>query len=324
MAASLLDRGREGGYQHRLTMYRSGAHNRGVLLPTRAAVPLPTRFHRPARVLLNEAGFPAELGSMPQPVSELWYVGRLPRPGERGLAIVGARAASIAMCRLARELAASAVRHGHAVVSGGALGIDAAAHRGALDAGGVTFAVLGCGVDVVYPDRHAALFADVAATGGLLSEYAPGTQPRFGQFPARNRIIAALAETVLVVEAGFASGALITARVATKLGRKLLAVPGSPGTDALIATGAARPVHDVEELRCALAGEVPPERPVPARFASLLAELRGRVVTPAELARHLKLPLGEILALAAEAELDGWICRRPGGALASMESARGN
>ena len=237
---------------------------------------------------------------------------------------MGARAASMAACRLARELGASAARRGFAIVSGGALGIDAAAHRGALDAGGATFAVLGCGVDVVYPDRHATLFAEVARAGGLLSEFEPGTPPRSKQFPSRNRIIAALSETVLVVEAGFASGALITARYARKLGRRLLAVPGSPGTDDLIATGVARPVADDEALRCALTGETPPVRPIPARFASLLAELRGRAVTPAELARHLKLPLGETLALAAEAELDGWICRRPGGALASMENTRGN
>ena len=278
----------------------------------------------PTRILLNEGGFPAELGSMPQPVQALWYIGRLPAAGDRSLAVVGARAASMAKCRLARDLAASASLRGFAIVSGGALGIDAAAHRGALDAGGATFAVLGCGVDVVYPDRHTALFADVAASGGLLSEYEPGTPPRHGQFPARNRIIAALAEAVLVVEAGFASGALITARDAAKLGRTVLAVPGSPGTDDLIAKRAARPVADTEELRCALAGEAPPVRPVPARFAPLVAELRERDVTPAELARHLKLPLGDTLALIAEAELDGWICRRPGGALASLENLRGN
>jgi DNA processing protein len=278
----------------------------------------------PAQVLLNEVGFPAELASMPQPVQALWYIGRVPDVRDRGLAVVGARAASMAKCRLARDLAAFAVRQGFAIVSGGALGIDAAAHRGALDAGGATFAVLGCGVDVVYPDRHAALFAEVSAAGGLLSEYEPGTQPRHGQFPARNRIIAALSEAVLVVEAGFASGALITARVAAKLGRRLLAVPGSPGTDDLITTGLARAVDDADTLRCALAGEAPPVRPLPPRFAGLMAELAAGPAGPAELARRLRLPLADALALIAEAELDGWLCRRPGGSLASMENARGN
>src|SRR5262245_28409815 len=124
-------------------MLGSGVHNRGACLPTRASVPQPTPPRAARQTLLNEAGFPAELGSMPQPVKALWYVGRLPQPAERGLAIVGARAATLAGCRTARELAASSARKGLAIVSGGALGIDAAAHRGALDVGGVTFAVLG-------------------------------------------------------------------------------------------------------------------------------------------------------------------------------------
>src|SRR5262249_33144524 len=181
-------------------MLRSGDHNRGSWLPTRVAMPRSTPPQLANRVLLNEEGFPAELASMAQPVSELWYVGRLRRRDHRGLAVVGARAASAAGCRLARTLAASAARSGVTIVSGGALGIDAAAHRGALDAGAATFAVLGCGVDVVYPDRHAALFADVAAAGGLISEFPPGTPARAKQFPSRNRIIAGLAESVLVVE----------------------------------------------------------------------------------------------------------------------------
>jgi DNA processing protein len=231
----------------------------------------------------------------------------------------------VAGCRLTRELASAAARDGLGIVSGGALGIDAAAHRGALDAGGATFAVLGCGVDVVYPDRHAALFAEIAVAGGLLSEHPPGTPPHFRHFPSRNRIIAALADTVLVVEAGFASGALITARDAMKLGRRLLAVPGTPGTDNLIATGAARAVADVDDLRRALAGQAPRPREVPARFAALIAALGRGPVGPAELGRRLNLDLAGTLALVAEAELDGLICRRPGGALASMlENARGN
>jgi DNA processing protein len=287
-------------------------------------MPLPTPPRIANHVLLNEAGFPAELASMAQPVSQLWYVGRLPRRDDRGLAVVGARAASASGCRLARELASAATRKGFTVVSGGALGIDAAAHRGALDAGAATFAVLGCGVDVVYPDRHASLYAEIAVAGGLLSEYPPGTPPRGGQFPKRNRIIAALAETVLVVEAGFASGALITARDARTLRRRLLAVPGTPGTDNLIATGAAQAVRDAADLAAALAGEAPRSREVPARFAPLMAELGAGEMGPAPLARRLGLPLGEAMALIAEAELDGWVCRRPGGSLASMERTRGN
>jgi DNA processing protein len=261
---------------------------------------------------------------MPQPVKALWYRGRLPRPGERRLAIVGARGASIPGCRLAREMAARSARQGFSIVSGGALGIDAAAHRGALDAGGTTFAVLGCGADVIYPDRHAALYEEVALNGGVMSEYEPGTPPKAKHFPARNRVIVALAETVLVVEAGLASGALITARLASKRARPLLAVPGSPGTDELIAAGVALPVAGVDALASILAGETPPARPVPSRYAPLMAALRDGDAGAAELARRLGLSLAETLALTAEAELDGWLCRRLGGSLASMERTRGN
>jgi DNA processing protein len=298
--------------------------NCGLFRPTRAALSHLPPSKIPVRIVLNEVGFPAELGSMPQPVKALWYVGRLPDAGDRRLAIVGARAASTAKGRLAHDVAASSARNGFAIVSGGALGIDAAAHRGAIEAGGSTFAILGCGLDVLYPDRHAALYAEVAATGGLISEYEPGTRPLARNFPKRNRIIAALAEKVLVVEAGFASGALITARVAAKLGREVLAIPGSPGTDELIATGAARPIADADALGRVLAGQPPAARVAPARFAALLVELQRGDGRPAELAVRLRLPLADTLALIGEAELDGLICRRPGGALASMERTRGN
>jgi DNA processing protein len=183
-----------------------------------------------------------------------------------------------------------------------------------MDEGGSTFAVLGCGIDVVYPDRHGPLFAEIAVAGGLLTEFPPGTPPKGTQFPSRNRIVAALAETVIVVEANFASGALVTARLALAMGRRLLAVPGSAGTEALLADGRAQPVAGGADLRRALAGEAPPARDVPASIAPLLAAMGGGAARPAlEVAQRLGVALPAALALISEAELDGWVRRRPGG-----------
>jgi DNA processing protein len=298
-------------------------HNRGVDQPTKPSLSLPAD---PQEVLLAPASgpdFPDVLRRIAQPVGALWYRGRLPDPCRPLLAIVGARAASRAGCRRTEELAAMASRHGQTIVSGGALGIDAAAHRGALDCGAPTYAVLGCGVDVVYPDRHTALFSEIAATGGLLSEFPPGTPPRGKQFPSRNRIVAALAEAVLVVEAQARSGALVTARLAIAMGRPLLAVPGSSGTDALIASGKARPVCDGAELLSALAGEARPATPVPPAFRSLIDALTGGA--PAvEVARRLSLSLPVALALLSEAELAGWILRGPGGVFKRTGVTRAN
>ena len=239
------------------------------------------------------------------------------------MAIVGARAASRAGCRRTEELAAMASEHGHTIVSGGALGIDAAAHRSALDVGAPTFAVLGCGVDVVYPDRHAALFSEIATTGGLLSEFSPGTPPRGKQFPSRNRIVAALAEAVLVVEAQARSGALVTARLALAMGRPLLAVPGSAGTDALIASGKARPVCDGAELLSALAGEARQAPPIPPALLPLI-EAVATGAPAVEVARRLGLSLPAALALLSEAELGGWILRGPGGVFKRTGVTRAN
>ncbi len=156
------------------------------------------------------------------------------------VAIVGARAASGAGMerahRIARHLAASGVH----VVSGGALGIDGAAHRGALAVGGRTTVVLGGGVDVAYPRRHAPLFREVLERGGsLVGLWADGMQPRPGTFRQRNPLIAALADAVIVVEADVASGSLSTARAARELGRVVAAWPGSRGCERLLAAGAA-------------------------------------------------------------------------------------
>jgi DNA processing protein len=256
--------------------------------------------------------FPAALRQLSSIPKTLWVTGRLPADDERTLAIVGARAATGAACGRAEALARAAAKSGYAIVSGGALGIDAAAHRGALAAGGATFAVLGCGIDVVYPDRHGPLFAEIAAGGGVLTEHAPGTPPRAQHFPARNRIVAALAEVTVVVEAQAASGALITARFARKLGRRVLAMPGSPGCDELLATGA-EALDDAAALLDRLAGRSPAAVAVPAALEPLVGALRAGAATPGELARRMATTLPATLAALAEAELAGWARRLPGG-----------
>ncbi|HWU86769.1 MAG TPA: DNA-processing protein DprA [Kofleriaceae bacterium] len=189
-------------------------------------------------VVLNPDSFPRRLQAVGwrRPV----YVrGAAPGDGP-AVAIVGARAASADGMDRAHRLARHLAAHGIHVVSGGALGIDGAAHRGALAAGGRTTVVLGSGVDVAYPPRHAPLFRDVLAGGGTLVGLLPdGTQPRPGTFPQRNPLIAALADAVIVVEADVRSGSLSTARAAQQLGRVVAAWPGSRGCERLLAGGAA-------------------------------------------------------------------------------------
>ncbi len=147
------------------------------------------------------------------------------------MAVVGSRAATAYGCYVAAELAASVAARGWAVVSGGAFGVDASAHRGALGADGVTVAVLACGVDVPYPVGHAELLESVAAQGVIVSEWPPGRTVSRLRFLVRNRVIAALATGTLVVEAGERSGAVNTARHARDLGRRLMAVPGPVTSD---------------------------------------------------------------------------------------------
>ncbi|HEX2507256.1 MAG TPA: DNA-processing protein DprA [Miltoncostaeaceae bacterium] len=177
---------------------------------------------------------PARLGELHDPPFGLFARG----DAERALAavaagpvvaIVGSRRATAAGRALARRLAGSLGERGAVIVSGMAHGIDAAAHEGALEAGAITVAVLGCGVDVPYPRRNRGLAGRIAEAGALVSEYWPGTPPAPWRFPARNRIVAGVAQAVAVVEAGRRSGALITADFALELGRPVLAVPGWPG-----------------------------------------------------------------------------------------------
>jgi DNA processing protein len=160
------------------------------------------------------------------------------------VAVVGSRAASPYALQVARKLGADLARRRITVVSGMARGVDSAAHEGALDAGGVTVAVFGCGVDVIYPREHADLAARIRVSGALISEFPPETPPLASYFPQRNRIISGLALAVVIVEAAEKSGSLITARFALEQGREVLAVPGNilsgrnSGAHALLRDGA--------------------------------------------------------------------------------------
>lgn len=284
----------------------------------------------PKPVQSDEPGYPAQFAALAVPPARVWVSGRLPGAGARLIAVVGSRATTVSAANTVAAMAAGLAAEGWAIVSGGALGIDAAAHRGALATGrrAATFAVLGCGADVIYPDRHGRLFSEiVAAGGGLLSEYPPGTQPRKGQFPARNRLVAALGEVVIVGASRSGSGALITARAAAALGRRLLAIPGSAGTDGLLARGEATPVSTAADVLAALAGKTPELPPPPARFAELLramhGEGKGNGMTADLLARRLNLGLAEVLGLLSEAELGGLVIRAAGATYHARFKSRG-
>jgi len=191
----------------------------------------------------DDPRYPALLRAVPS-APALWTRGALADDDALAIAIVGARRATPYGVAAAETLAADLAARGVTIVSGFARGIDAAAHRGALAAGGRTLAVLGCGVDVVYPPEHAALAREVERRGTLVSQFRPGTAPLPHHFPARNRTLAGLALGVIVVEAAERSGALITAGFAGDLGREVFAVPGritspsSRGTHRLIRDGA--------------------------------------------------------------------------------------
>ena len=188
--------------------------------------------------------YPTSLDAIHDPPPHLWIDGLVDALRAPAVAIVGSRAASPYGLEVARRLAADLARRGVAVISGMARGIDGAAHRGALEGGGPTIAVLGCGVDVIYPREHAVLAGAIRERGALLSEFAPGTPPYKGHFPQRNRIISGLSLAVVVVEAAEGSGSLITAEFAMDQGRAVLAVPGNvlggrnAGAHALLRDGA--------------------------------------------------------------------------------------
>jgi DNA processing protein len=229
-------------------------------------------------LLEGSAGYPPLLGRISDPPGLLFVRGSIEPCDSLAIAIVGSRHATAYGRRIAWQLAGGLARAGYTIVSGLARGIDAAAHRGALDAGGRTLAVLGSGVLNIYPPEHADLADEVVARGGLLAEVPPQTAPQAGCFPQRNRIVSGLSLGVIVVEAAERSGALITARLAGEQGREVFAVPGpidarlSRGCHGLIRDGA-RLVQGIDDVLDELG---------PLCEATLAADGR-RVHAPAEL-----------------------------------------
>lgn len=272
----------------------------------------------------QDARYPAQLAEIYDPPPVLYVRGELDSPETDAVAIVGTRGASSYGRMAAEQLAAGLAEAGVTVVSGLALGVDTAAHRGALDAGGRTIAVLASGLDRIYPSQNARLAEDVTQQGALVSEFPLGIKPDAVNFPRRNRIISGLTWGTLVVEAGERSGALITAAFASEQGREVLAVPGSifspksKGTNALIRDGAT-PVASAEDVL----NELQPARiprqlsvadivPLDETERVLLNVLGSEPLHIDEIAREVSLPMSLVSSGLAMMELKG-VARQVGG-----------
>jgi DNA processing protein len=275
---------------------------------------------------LADDGYPGMLRNIPDPPPALYLDGAV--PDVASVALVGSRKASATGIETARTLGCALAERGVCVVSGLALGVDSAAHAGAVDAEGLTVGVLGCGIDVVYPRNNRVLFDAVRRHGALLSEYYLGEAPLAWRFPARNRIIAGLASTVVVVEAPEHSGALITARHGLDAGRDVWAVPGPPGvrecrgSNGLLADGAGV-LWDISEFLEVVApqGSIQPEAPESSVAAGLpeteAAVLSGVGLEPRgvdALARRSGIVMSELLPALALLELKGFVRRDAVGA----------
>jgi DNA processing protein len=294
----------------------------------------------PRHVLtLADSRYPAGLLQLADPPLLLYATGQLRTPWPDAIAIVGSRNPTAQGLGNAREFAASFVRAGLAVVSGLALGVDGAAHEGALDAAPpgsfATAAVVGTGLDRVYPKQHLELAHRIARQGVLLSEYPIGTPPLSHNFPKRNRLIAALTHGTVVVEAALQSGSLITARQAAEQGKEVFAIPGSihspqsRGCHALLKQGAklVETAHDVlEELpqlsRAAAASFAAPRGAASAEQGDTLMEALGfDPVSLDALIARTGIDASRLQARLLELELDGSVARLPGGLFQRVASA---
>ncbi|MEG2314217.1 DNA-processing protein DprA, partial [Brevundimonas sp.] len=277
--------------------------------------------------------YPIRLSHIDPPPPVLWVKGRKDLLHGETIAIVGARIASAGGLRIARDLARELGQAGHVVVSGLARGIDTAAHAGALETG--TVAVLGGGINDIYPPENAELHAKISETGCLVSESPMGMRAQARDFPRRNRILSGLTRGVIVVEAELKSGSLITARIAAEQNRDVFAVPGSPldprtrGTNDLLRQGAilCEGADDVQRAFTTLRTLFEPQviadfEPVIVKPAPDVIEQIARLLSPVptatdELSRHLNVPAATIAAALLELSLAERATLLPGGLVSS-------
>jgi DNA processing protein len=267
----------------------------------------------------HDDGYPARLKQIYDYPPILYVKGSLLPQDEWCLAVVGTRKATVYGRQAAEEIVSDLARNKITIVSGLARGIDSIAHRSALEAGGRTIAVFGCGLDMVYPTENASLAKSIATNGALISEFPLGTEPRRENFPLRNRIMSGLSLGVLVVEAGDSSGAMITARLALEQNREVFAVPGSilspssRGTNNLIQEGAKliRDYTDIlEELNLrAVAHQIELKEVIPASDTEtlLLKQLSAEPTHIDEVCRGSGLPIATVSSTLAMMELKGMV-----------------
>ena len=310
----------------------------GVDIVTAAAIREAARNGAGARLyeMLQECGarlisiwdeeYPRPLKEIHDPPALLFVRGDLPRSEEICFAIVGTRTPSIYGVKQAQVIAADLAAQGLAIVSGMARGIDAAAHEGALQARGRTFAVFGCGIDIIYPAENRSLAEKIAQSGGLISEFLPGMQPDPGLFPRRNRVISGLCRGVLVAQGSETSGALITARCALEQNRDVFALPGnvedrrSRGPHQLIRDGAGL-IESAQDILREISAEKsqaqgrPQGRALPALNPSeeaLIAHLSADPIHIDDLVRELNRPVASVLADLLGLEMKDWVAQQPG------------
>jgi DNA processing protein len=273
-------------------------------------------------IALTDARYSPWLREIADPPSVLWIRGRTPPSDRPAVAVVGSRQATPAGLQMGRQLGEGLASAGLTVVSGLARGVDGASHEGALSAGGMTVGVLGCGPDLVYPSEHRDLATRVAASGGVISEFPPGTPPQSHHFPLRNRIISGLSRAVIVIEAGERSGSLITAKMAMEQGREVLVVPGNVlsgrnrGGHALIKDGA-RLVESVADVLAELGmNRVAADRVI---ADPVIGDRGDNSVTENELSR--RMAIGETYDADTLAGMTGWDVSRLLSELATLELA---